>query len=139
MSHCHHDHDHDKYAVIRNQTSGLVLDASEHVLKIQHFTGFAAQLWKFENAAPGTFYIVNKGNGKVIDIEGGIKSGNNVITFCKNGGVTQQWFVNSDDTIVSAEGNLAIDIFEGKYPPGNKLIAHTRHGAINQQFHFQYQ
>lgn len=65
MAHCHphHHHHHDKYAVIRNQKSGLVLDASDYVVKIQHFTGFPCQLWKLEEASPGKFFIVNKGNG----------------------------------------------------------------------------
>lgn len=51
-----------KYLIIRNQKSGFVLDACDKVVKIQHFTGFASQLWKLEEAFPGAYYIVNKGN-----------------------------------------------------------------------------
>ena len=76
---------------------------------------------------------------KVLDIEGGIKNGNKVITYYKHGGVNQQWFMNSDNTIVSAEGNLAIDICGGNYYPGNNIIAFRRHGQANQKFHLQYQ
>ena len=81
------------------------------------------------------FYVYRN----VLDIEGGVKSGHNVITFCKHGGVNQQWFVNSDGTIVSAEGNLAIDICGEHYCAGNNLIAYKRHGKDNQKFHLQYQ
>ena len=38
---------------------------------------------------------------KVLDIEGGIKNGNKVITYYKHGGVNQQWFVNSDNIQLS--------------------------------------
>ncbi|EFA05980.1 hypothetical protein TcasGA2_TC008806 [Tribolium castaneum] len=142
MAQCHphhHHHHHDKYAVIRNQRSGLVLDASDCVVKIQHFTGFPAQLWKLEDACPGKFFIVNKGNGKVLDIDGGLKNGSNLLTYQKHGGSNQQWHVNSDGTIVSADGNLAVDICRENYTPGNNLIAYRKHGGANQQFTFQYQ
>ena len=76
---------------------------------------------------------------KVLDIEGGIKNGNKVITYYKHGGVNQQWFMNSDNTIVSAEGNLAIDICGGNYYPGNNIIAFRRHGQANQKFRLQCQ
>lgn len=70
MSHQHEHHHHhgsphrhqpDKHAVIRNNKSGLVLDASDYEVKLQHFTGFPSQLWKVEAAAePGRFILVNK-------------------------------------------------------------------------------
>ncbi|XP_044264261.1 endo-1,4-beta-xylanase A-like [Tribolium madens] len=134
MAHCH-----GKYAVIRNQKSGLVLDANEYVVKVQHFTGFPSQLWKLEEACPGKFFIVNKGNGKVLDIQGGLNNGSNLITYQKHGGLNQQWYVNSDGTIVSAGGNFAVDICSEKYAAGNNLIAYRKHGGANQQFTFQYQ
>lgn len=76
---------------------------------------------------------------KVIDIESGAGRGHNIITWGKHGGENQQWFVNSDETIVSVSGNLALDICEGKYSAGNRIIAHPRHGGDNQKFHLQYQ
>ena len=75
---------------------------------------------------------------KVLDIQGGIKEGNKLITFGNHGAVNQQWFVNSDNTIVSAEGNLALDISGGKLSPGTNIIAWTKHGNANQVFSLQY-
>ena len=59
------DSDHDEYAVIRSQTSDLVLDASDYEVKVERFTGLPAQRWKLENAYLGTFFFVNQSNGWV--------------------------------------------------------------------------
>lgn len=153
MAHCHPH----KYAIIRNQKSGLVLDAQDHHVKLQHYSGFNSQLWRLESACePGKFFIVNKGNGyviicfiasklifqfcrKVLDIEGGAGKGHSLITYLKHGGENQQWYVNSDNTIVSACGNLAVDICSESYTAGNSIIAYPKHGGANQQFILQYQ
>ncbi|KAJ3666685.1 hypothetical protein Zmor_002119 [Zophobas morio] len=135
MSYCQTD----RYLVIRNQKSGLVLDASEYLVKLQYFMGFPPQLWKLESAGLGTFFIVNKGNGQALDIQGEANNGNNLITYAKHGGITQQWFINSDGTIVSAVGDWAINICQSSYFAGNTIIAYNKHGGPNQKFHLQYE
>ncbi|RZC39226.1 uncharacterized protein BDFB_008851 [Asbolus verrucosus] len=134
-----HHHHRGKHAVIRNPHSGLVLDAGDDQVKLQHFTGFAAQLWSVEPTDEGKFFIRNKANGKVLDIQGGSKRGHNIITFEKHGGENQQWHLNSDDTIVNVCDNLALDIYKDRYHAGNHLVAWTKHGKPNQHFYFQYQ
>lgn len=74
-----------------------------------------------------------------MDIQGGLSNGANLITYAKHGGLNQQWYVNSDGTIVSAGGNFAVDICRESYCPGNNLISYRKHGGANQQFTFQYQ
>ncbi|KAJ3666688.1 hypothetical protein Zmor_002122 [Zophobas morio] len=133
------DSDHDEYAVIRSQTSDLVLDASDYEVKVERFTGLPAQRWKLENAYLGTFFFVNQSNGKVLDIQGSLESGHNLITFPNFGGANQQWYVNSDNTIVSIKGNLALDISGGNQQPGTNVIAWEKHGGDNQKFRIEYQ
>lgn len=74
-----------------------------------------------------------------MDIQGGPSNGANLITYDKHGGVNQQWFLNSDGTIVSAGADLAIDIARNHYRPGSDVIAFKTHGKSNQQFQLQYQ
>lgn len=75
----------------------------------------------------------------VLDIQGGPQPRANLITYRKHGGENQQWYLNSDDTIVSAALNLAIDVYGGFLKPGNRLIVFPKHGKFNQQFQLQYQ
>ncbi|RZC32329.1 uncharacterized protein BDFB_003349 [Asbolus verrucosus] len=126
-------------AIIRNPGSGLVLDGSQYEVKLQRYTGSPAQLWIMEPLPGGKVIIRNKGNGDALDIQGGADCGANLITYEKHGGINQQWFLNPDNTIVSAAGNLAVDICEGNCYPGNNVIAYDKHGGANQQFHIQYQ
>ncbi|EFA05981.1 uncharacterized protein LOC664464 [Tribolium castaneum] len=126
-------------AVIRNTPSGLCLDATEYEVKLQHYTGSPAQQWILEPVGGGDRYVLrNKGNGAVLDIEGGPDCGANLITYESHGGLNQQWFVNPDHTITSAAANLAVDVCDGNCFPGNILIAYDRHGGPNQQFHLEY-
>jgi hypothetical protein len=70
----------------------------------------------------------------VLDIQkGGKKVTNLVICEKQADNVNQQWYINSDGTIVNAnEDGLAVDI--GK---GNEVIAYQKNGNENQKFHFQ--
>ncbi|RZC42928.1 RicinB lectin 2 domain containing protein [Asbolus verrucosus] len=120
------------------ESYSLVLDGSQYELKLQHLAGNPTQLWTLESTDHGTFFIINKGNGKVLDIQGGAENRANLITYNKHGGTNQQWHINSDRTIVSAAGNLAVDIYEGKYHAGNRIVAFKTHGNDNQQFHLQH-
>lgn len=54
----------DQSVIIRNTSSGLVLDAAEYDVKLQHFNGSPAQLWSLEPVEKRNSYIIrNKGNG----------------------------------------------------------------------------
>lgn len=52
----------DKYYIIKNPTTGMVLDAATEVVCVQQRTGFSVQFWKLEHADYGRFFIHNKGN-----------------------------------------------------------------------------
>lgn len=63
----------------------------------------------------------------------------NIITYMRHDGTNQQWLVNAEEkTIESAEGGLALDVFQGEYIPGTKIIAFEKSGQDNQQFYIQY-
>ncbi|XP_063918664.1 uncharacterized protein LOC135134027 [Zophobas morio] len=125
--------------MIVNPTSGMVLDASCHEVKLQCYTGNTSQLWHLECTRNGNFFIINIGNGKVLSIEGGVTSSANLITSEKHGGVNQQWSINHcDNTIVNSCSNLVIDIKEECFCPGTNLIAFPKHGRDNQKFCLQY-
>ncbi|CAH1363714.1 unnamed protein product [Tenebrio molitor] len=127
-------------AIIRSTSSGLCVDGTEYEIKLQHYNGSPGQLWILEPLGGEKFIIRNKGNGAVMDIEGGPDCGANLITYERHGGVNQQWYINNTDrTIVSAAADLAMDVCDGNCFPGNILIAYDRHGGPNQQFHLQYQ
>ncbi|KAJ3636511.1 hypothetical protein MTP99_000052 [Tenebrio molitor] len=138
MSCCSHSNNHNKLVIIKNPKSGLVLDASEYNVKLQKYTGKLSQLWKLECIDYGRFIIINRDNGKVLDIEGGTKSEAKLITFKRHGETNQQWHFNSDGTIVCPEKTLAVDIYGGKYTEGNNIIAFPKHGIHNQVFQLEY-
>lgn len=65
--------------------------------------------------------------------------GSNIITYMRHDGTNQQWLVNAEEkTVESAEGGLALDVFEGEYVPGNKIVAFEKSGQDNQQFYLQH-
>lgn len=71
---------------------------------------------------------------KVLDIRGGAGSGKDLITYPQHGQINQQFFINSDGTIVSAAGNFALDVPGSKFNAGTGIITYTRHGGPNQIF-----
>ncbi|KAJ3636507.1 hypothetical protein MTP99_000049 [Tenebrio molitor] len=124
----------EKFVLIKNTASGLVLDATGKVVMAQQPTGFPQQIWILEHIEHGKFFIINKTKEFVLDIQkGGKKVTNLVICEKQADNVNQQWYINSDGTIVNAnEDGLAVDI--GK---GNEVIAYQKNGNENQKFHFQ--
>lgn len=50
-------------AIIRNTPSGLVMDATEYEVKLQHYNGSPAQLWMLEPVGGTSYVIRNRGNG----------------------------------------------------------------------------
>jgi hypothetical protein len=93
---------------------------------------------KFSSSHIKKQYVTNTSYRKVLDIQGGAGKGNKLITYGRHGGVNQQWFVNSDNTIVSASSNLAVDICDEKFCAGTQIIAFPKHGGANQQFLLQH-
>nr|XP_008196169.1 PREDICTED: uncharacterized protein LOC103313781 isoform X2 [Tribolium castaneum] len=133
-----------RFALIRNQVSGLVLDARKGHVVVEHFSTSPSQLWKVEDAGSGTFYIINKatGNALYLDYQNDRKR-NYLITIPKyslneNNKWSAQWYVNSDDTIVTSRKELAITIHSEDFSPGDKVIGFPKHGRHNQLFGFQY-
>ncbi|XP_044264619.1 uncharacterized protein LOC123011311 [Tribolium madens] len=124
----------DKYHILRNPSSRLVLDGTQTIVEARQLNKFDAQLWKLEHVDRGKFFIHNKADkGKVLDIERESKKGANIL-LCKkeNGNNNQNWYINSDGSIVCANGdNLAIDV-----STDGKLKLQPKSGYENQKFEF---
>ncbi|CAH1381834.1 hypothetical protein MTP99_005753 [Tenebrio molitor] len=121
--------------VIVNPQTCMVLDASQHQVKLQPYTGCPTQLWWLECTQNGNFLIVNVANGKALDIDGGAKSCAPLITYEKHGRANQQWQIDSgDSTIVNPSSNLVVDVDRAVMYAGQGLIAYHKHGKVNQQF-----
>ncbi|KAJ3637767.1 hypothetical protein MTP99_001199 [Tenebrio molitor] len=138
MSCCSCSNNHNKLVTIKNPNSGLVLDASESHVKLQKYTGKLSQLWMLECIDHGRFVIINRDNSKALDIEGEAKAEAKLITSLRNEKTTQQWYFNSDKTIVCPEKTLAVDVYRGRHTEGTDIIAFPKHGKFNQIFQLEY-
>ncbi|RZC36934.1 RicinB lectin 2 domain containing protein [Asbolus verrucosus] len=94
------------YVVIRNQKSGLVLDASEYQIKLQHFTGYDVQLWKLEPTVDGKFFIVMSaapGNFAVDIRRQNFCAGTEIIAYPRHGGANQVFQLQYQQVLANAE------------------------------------
>ncbi|XP_044252642.1 uncharacterized protein LOC123003737 [Tribolium madens] len=115
--------------MIKHVSSGLVLDARSFEVQMQVPTRSKTQLWKQQTAGLGKFYLVNRANGKVLDINDEGKPNNKLITFPKHGGPNQQWFNNF--------GQLASDYKNVIIAAQDKDVkAVSNYGTSNEMFTF---
>ncbi|KYB26377.1 hypothetical protein TcasGA2_TC033799 [Tribolium castaneum] len=124
----------EKYYILRNPQSRLVLDGTQTIVAARQVTRFDTQLWKVEHVECGKFFIHNKANkGKVLDIERESKTGANILLCEKeNGNINQNWYINSDGSIVCANGDdFALDISTDR-----KVKLERKTGYQNQKFEF---
>ncbi|XP_063904925.1 uncharacterized protein LOC135123993 [Zophobas morio] len=147
-----------QYFVLKNPHSGYVLDASQEWVTLQQFTGFTTQHWRLEAATGGQFYIVNKFQGKVLDLDYRYPIKNswvvvsNKIDDCKNEcspinmktkasmniGACQKWYVHYGGFIVNSCGKYAVEIRKDNYTAGVYLETWDLSEKDNQKFTFLY-
>ncbi|KAJ3648013.1 hypothetical protein Zmor_019849 [Zophobas morio] len=128
----------DELYVIRTASNnGLVLDATDPTLiKLQHFNGFAPQLWKFERGSNvSLFYIVSSYTGNVIDLK---KVNNNYFFLFMNertGSLYQQWVYNLDNGILNIGQGWNMDVYKANFTRNNPVGVYALYNRqINQQF-----
>jgi hypothetical protein len=81
------------YFVIQNVASGLFLEDLNGKLVQDWYGNSSAKRWAVQPVTGG-YLIVNKATGRVIDDSAmGLKAGNLIITFAKNGGKNQVWAI----------------------------------------------
>ncbi|XP_064213598.1 uncharacterized protein LOC103313784 isoform X2 [Tribolium castaneum] len=133
----------DDYSYLRNPRSGMVLEASGRWVIIVQPSGASSQLWIPEHLANGKFFIVNKGNGNVLDVDGdGLVRTYLTTNPKRDDDIKQTWLFGYDNTIANARAGLVLDIpiennSLSSYKPGMLVTAHPHHGEHWQQFVFQ--
>ncbi|KAJ3648189.1 hypothetical protein Zmor_020010 [Zophobas morio] len=141
-----------RYFTLRNPHSGLVLEGTSPYVTIQHYTGTDAQLWYLEYLDGGLVYIINKSNGKVIDVENWKALGNTNVLLREKIGLTgnicpadehanaacQKWYIHYKSVIVNACAKSALEIRDFVYNPGAIPRTWGEHDGDNQIFTFQY-
>ncbi|XP_074030583.1 uncharacterized protein [Leptinotarsa decemlineata] len=87
---------------IISKLSGLALDGNEKFIRAAMPDNTIGQIWSLESLGNGTFVIHSflKRN-MVLDIENGCH-GENIILYPRHGNENQQFYINSDGTIVPA-------------------------------------
>ena len=97
-------------------------------------------IWRFEKKSNGNYVIYNMGNGKVMDAQGGIESGDswrNVITYGSHGGKNQEWTILDTGRgllIKSAGADLVLDCADNKSGPQTNLQLIRYNGCDAQLF-----
>ena len=97
-------------------------------------------IWHFEKNSNGNYVIYNMGNGKVMDAQGGIESGDswrNVITYGSHGGKNQEWTILDTGhglLIKSAAADLVLDCADNKSGPQTNIQLIRYNGCAAQLF-----
>ncbi|XP_023029736.1 uncharacterized protein [Leptinotarsa decemlineata] len=107
----------DDYVIIQSKTSGMVLDGNHYYVRARLADGSIGQKWNLTSTKIGRFIITNARNGHVLDVQHGCKLGNtsNVIVYKNHFGRNQEFYINSDGTIVSScDNNEIIEMKDGK-------------------------
>ncbi|GGA98307.1 RICIN domain-containing protein [Puia dinghuensis] len=91
--------------------------------------------------ANGTYRLVNRNSGKVMDVYGqGTANGTNVDQYTWNGGTNQQWKVsdlgNGEYSIFGVQSGKSLDITGNSTADGANVEIWTSNGGANQQFSF---
>jgi len=103
--------------------------------------GSEAQLFKIvKSEVSGYYYIVNKGSGKVLDIQGGgTASGTNVQLYQKNGTQAQHWalynaYNSSEHVSFKARCGKFLDVCNGNAQNGTNIWIYDRNNTKAQAF-----
>ena len=91
------------------------------------------QLWCFDYLPDGTFLVVSKLNGKVLDC-GGQGQGHQLIVWDRHGGENQRW--RRDGNYLVTMKGLVLDISNSNQAPSAPLVLWSRNtpASNNQQF-----
>lgn len=88
----------------------------------------------------GYYNIVNKGSGKVLDVEnGGVASGTNVQLYETNGTVAQQWKIflkdsTSEKIYIVAHCGKFLDVSGGSSSNGTNIWIYDENRTVSQEF-----
>lgn len=77
--------------------------------------------------------VANVGNGRCLDVEGGVGRGNALISWSCHGGPNQRLTMHGDQIRV---GGMCLDVEGGHNAPGARVLAWPCHGGANQQWDF---
>jgi 1-phosphatidylinositol phosphodiesterase len=77
--------------------------------------------------------VVNAGNGRCLDTEGGVHAGSALLSWPCHGGVNQRLTMLGEQIRV---GGLCLDVEGGHNAPGARVIAWPCHGGANQNWTF---
>lgn len=128
---------------IKSKLNGFVFTAVTHSYRVivvnssKNNPPTSNQLWLFDQQPGGSYYIVSKLNGKVLDTsEGGIRRGEDVILSERYAGENQRWN-RRGVCIASARNGNVLDICEGSRAPNVRIITWSKNSIftnLNQEF-----
>ena len=126
-------------SAIKGVGSGKCLDLSGDNVVIMTASGSNSQKWQFTRNSDGTYTIINKSNGKALDVYAGSSAnGSNVLTYTSNGTNAQRWYVKLVNGKYVFEPKCAIgsslDIVENRTTNGTNVQIYTYNATTAQWF-----
>ena len=100
------------------------------------------QIWHFKRQSDGTYTIVNKGNGKCVDLENWITTDkNNIATHPLHSGTNQRWAIvkNANGTytfrpVCGFTQNAVMDLYGASTADGSNISIYSYNASAAQQF-----
>eukprot|EP01100_Stratorugosa_tubuloviscum_P007241 TRINITY_DN302_c2_g1_i2.p1 TRINITY_DN302_c2_g1~~TRINITY_DN302_c2_g1_i2.p1 ORF type:complete len:159 (+),score=57.65 TRINITY_DN302_c2_g1_i2:57-479(+) len=131
----------DWFFIVSENNADLVLDVDLNAcsnrngsgarLIVYSFTGKDNQKFRFTNDG----FLMCKASGLVLDVNGGLIQGADVIQYPAHGGTNQKWSLRRDGSICITSNNyLTLDIQNGSRVQGAKVILWAYHGGLNQRW-----
>lgn len=115
---------------------------SRHYPNVQQWAwnGSDAQLWRVERAGGDSFRLVNKGSGKVLDVNcGSLRSGENVQQWEANGTAAQAFKLTSASSAATispaASQGYALDVSGASTASGANVQIYKKNGTNAQRFY----
>ena len=123
-----------------NQNAALAVNPTTGYVEVAEVADTATQLWRFEKLSDGSYYIVSRYNGKVLDVEaGGYNDGTRVQVYDGSYQYNQKWIVyyeNGHHIIVPQYTRAkCLDVDNGSSQPGTKVQVWTANETVSQQFY----
>lgn len=134
-----------QYHVIRCKLNNFVLTADPHSNKVVNSSRnhplTRNQLWLLELQTDGTYYIVSKLNGKVLDSSGGgLQVGEDMILSDRYAGGNQRWRYKGLQIVSARNEDLVLDLCEASRAQNVRIILFRKKSILNnsnQEFDFE--
>ncbi|KAJ3646966.1 hypothetical protein Zmor_024521 [Zophobas morio] len=135
------DKEDELYLIRSGHSSNLVLDATDpNQVKIEPYTGYSAQLWKFVRASKaGYFYIINHYTGDALDYQYRPTQKNKYLLKLAplSQSSRQEYMINKNGRLSNVYTGENIDIVDAQFRHGTSVQLWGDNGDQAQEFNLQ--